>query len=118
MLIQSNKIYLAGGLGLSYARERFVGQEGSNAFQGGILADFEFFSWGGLATDLSTKLVVVPVFTDWGRWRISSITSFQREIVSYLYFNVTINEQFDSRPPTLNTNKNDLSVTTSLGWSF
>ena len=38
--------------------------------------------------------------------------------MSYLYFNVTINEQFDSRPPTLNTNKNDLSVTTSLGWSF
>lgn len=119
MFIQSNKVYLIGGLGLTYARERFTGQEGDNNFQGAILADFEFFSWGGLATDLSTRLAIVPVFTDWGRWRISSITSFQRELVSWLYFNVTINEQFDSRPPTfLDTNKNDLSVTTSLGWSF
>jgi hypothetical protein len=119
MLIQSNKVLLAAGLGLGYARELYTGQEGTNAFQGAILADFEFFSWGGLDTDLSTRLIVTPVFTDWGRWRISSITSFQREIVSWLYFNVTINEQFDSRPPTfLDTNKNDLSITTSLGWTF
>jgi len=39
--------------------------------------------------------------------------------VADFYFNVSINEQFDSRPPTfLETNKNDLSLTTSLGWSF
>ena len=119
MFIQSNKVYLTGGLGLSYAREQFVGQPGDNAFQGGILVDFQFFSWGELATDLSSRLIVTPVFTDWGRWRISSITSFQREIVADFYFSVSINEQFDSRPPTfLETNKNDLSLTTSLGWSF
>ena len=118
MFIATNKVYLTGGLGLSYARERFAEQDATNAFQGVILADFQFFSWGGLDTDLDSRLIVTPVFTDWGRWRISSITSFQREIVADFYFNVTINEQFDSRPPTIDTNKNDLSITTSLGWTF
>ena len=58
------------------------------------------------------------ILTDWGRWRISSITSLRREIVSSLYLSVSINEQFDSRPPTIDTEKNDLSFTTSFGWSF
>jgi hypothetical protein len=87
-------------------------------FQGTILADFEFFSWGGLDTDLSSKLIIIPVINQGGRWRISSITSFKREIVKDFYFNVSINEQFDSQPPTEGTEKNDLSLTTSFGWSF
>lgn len=116
--VESNKVILLSGLGLSYARERFTGQEGDNAFQGLFLTDFEFFSWGGLDTDLSSRLIVIPVINQGGRWRISFITSFKREIVSDFYFNVSINEQFDSQPPTEDTEKNDLSITTSFGWSF
>jgi hypothetical protein len=116
--VQSNKVILLSGLGLSYARERFTGQEGDNAFQGLFLTDFEFFSWGGLDTDLSSQLIVIPVINQGGRWRISFVTSFKREIVSDFYFKVSINEQFDSQPPTEGTETNDLSLTTSFGWSF
>jgi len=116
--VQSNKVILLSGLGLSYARERFEGQEGDNAVQGLFLTDFEFFSWGGLDTDLSSRLIVIPVINQGGRWRISFVTSFSREIVSDFYFKVSINEQFDSQPPTEGTETNDLSLTTSFGWSF
>lgn len=117
--VESNKVILLSGLGLSYARERFADQEGDNAFQGLFLTDFEFFSWGGLDTDLSSRLIIIPVINQGGRWRISFITSFKREIVSDFYFNVSINEQFDSQPPTeITSEKNDLSLTTSFGWSF
>ncbi len=116
--VQSNKVILLAGAGLSYAREQFEEQEGDNALQGLMMADFEFFSWGGLDTDLSSQLLVIPVLNQSGRWRISFITSFKREIVSDFYFNVSINEQFDSQPPTTGTEKNDLSITTSFGWSF
>ena len=44
--------------------------------------------------------------------------SLRREIVNDFYVSVTVNEQFDSKPPTEDTEKNDFSVTTSLGWSF
>ncbi|MEJ2336097.1 MAG: DUF481 domain-containing protein, partial [Gemmatimonadales bacterium] len=97
---------------------RFTGQPGDNAFQGLFLTDFEFFSWGGLDTDLSSRLIVTPVINQGGRWRISFVTSFKREIVQDFYFNVGINEQFDSKPPTDGTETNDLSLTTSFGWSF
>ncbi len=116
--IQSNKVILLGGLGLSYARERFTGQEGDNAFQGLMMADFEFFSWGGLDTDLSSQLLIIPVINQSGRWRISFTTSFKREIAKDFYFNVGLHEQFDSQPPTEDAEKNDLSLTTSFGWSF
>jgi hypothetical protein len=118
LFVESNKVVLASGLGLSYARERFVDQEGDNAVQGLFLTDFEFFSWGGLDTDLSSRLLVIPVINQGGRWRISFITSFKREIVTDFYFKVSINEQFDSQPPTEDTETNDLSLTTSFGWSF
>ena len=117
-LVQSNKVILGTSLGLSYARERFTDQEADNAFQAYFLGDFQFFSWGGLDTDLSSRLVVIPVLNQGGRWRISFITSFKREIVSDFYFNVSVNEQFDSQPPAEGTEKNDLSLTTSFGWSF
>jgi hypothetical protein len=116
--VQSNKVILLSGLGLSYARERFSGEEADNALQGLIMTDFEFFSWGGLDTDLSSQLVIIPVINQGGRWRISFVTNFKREIVSDFYFKVSINEQFDSQPPTVDTEKNDLSITTSFGWSF
>ncbi|MEE8573630.1 MAG: DUF481 domain-containing protein, partial [Gemmatimonadota bacterium] len=116
--VQSNKVNLSSGLGLAYARERFTDQEGNNALQGLLVTDFEFFSWGGLDTDLSSRLAVVPVLNQAGRWRIGFNASLSREIVSDFYLSVGLHEQFDSKPPTEDTEKNDFSVTTSFGWSF
>jgi hypothetical protein len=82
------------------------------------MADFQLFSMGGLTTTLSNTLVVVPVINQGGRWRINNVTSFKREIITDFYFNVSLNEFFDSQPPTEDTNSNDFSVTTSFGISF
>lgn len=40
-----------------------------------------------------------------------------RELVSNLYLNIGITEVYDSKPPN-DANKNDFSITSSLGWSF
>lgn len=117
-LVQSNKVDFTLGAGLSYARERFTNQAGDNAFQGLLVTEFEFFSWGGLDTDLSSQLAVIPVLNQSGRWRISFDLSLSRELVNNFYLSVGVNEQFDSQPPTVDTEKNDFSVNTSFGWSF
>jgi hypothetical protein len=117
-LVQSNKVDLTFGAGLSYARERFTDQEGDNALQGLLVTDFEFFSWGALDTDLSSQLAVIPVLNQSGRWRIGFNLSLSREIVNNFYLSVGLDEQFDSQPPTVDTEKNAFSVTTSFGWSF
>ncbi len=54
---------------------------------------------------------------DWGRWQISLYARLKRELLSLLYLTVGLNEIFDSRPPG-DANKNDFSLTTSLGWTF
>jgi hypothetical protein len=117
-LVQSNKVDLTLGAGLSYARERFTDQEGSNAAQGLLLTDFQYFSWGALDTDLSSQLAVIPVLNQSGRWRIGFNLSLSRELVNNFYLSVGVEEQFDSQPPTEDTEKNDFSVNTSFGWSF
>jgi len=116
--VQSDKVTLTSGVGLSYARERFTDLEGDNALQGLLLTDFEYFSWGTLDTDLSSQLAIIPVLNQSGRWRIGFDLSLSREIVNDFYLSLGVSEQFDSKPPTEDTEKNDFSVNTSIGWSF
>jgi len=117
--VQSNKVTLGSGVGLSYARERFTDQQGDNALQGLLLTDFQYFSWGALDTDLSSQLAIIPVLNQSGRWRIGFNLSLSREIVNNFYLSVGVSEQFDSQPPTEeDTENNAFSVNTSFGWSF
>ncbi len=116
--VQSNKVNFALGGGIAYAREKFTDTEPDNSVPATVLADFQYFSWGDLDTDLSSRLRIMPVLNQSGRWRISFVTSFKREVVKDFYFNVSLNEFFDSQPPSEDANKNDLSLTTSFGWSF
>ena len=65
----------------------------------------------GLTTTLSNQLVIVPVINYAGRWRTNNVTAFKREIVTDFYFHVSLNEFFDSQPRTVDSKKNDFSVT-------
>jgi hypothetical protein len=58
----------------------------------------------------------VPLLTD-GRVRLNFMTQYKREVVNNLYLTLSLTEVFDSKPPET-ANKNDLSLTTSIGWSF
>ncbi len=116
--VQSNKVNFALLGGISYAREKFADTEPDNSVPAYAGVDFQYFSWGDLDTDLSSRLIIMPVLNQSGRWRISFVTSFKREVVKDFYFNVSLNEFYDSQPPSATANKNDLSLTTSFGWSF
>jgi hypothetical protein len=109
-MVQSNKVILSLAGGASYARERFTGQEADNLGQAFVLTDFQFFSWGDLDTDLSSRLLVIPVFTESGRVRLQFTTSFKREFVNNFYFNVGFKESYDSQPPDPDAAKNDLTL--------
>ena len=117
-MIQSNKVILSLAGGASYARDRCTDQYGDNLGQAFAMTDFQFFSWGDLDTDLSSRLVIIPVFTESGRIRLQFQTNFKREFVNNFYFNVGFTETYDSEPPDPDAAKNDLMFTTSIGWSF
>lgn len=115
-LVRSNKVDFALWGGVGYSRERFTNQDADDALVGIVVTDFEYFTFGDRKTSLSTKLSVVPLLTD-ARVRLNFMTQYKREVVNNLYLTLSLTEAFDSKPPET-ANKNDLSLTTSIGWSF
>ncbi len=115
-LVRSNKVDFALWGGVGYSRERFTNQDADDALVGIVVTDFEYFTFGDRKTSLSTKLSVVPLLTD-ARVRLNFMTQYKREVVNNLYLTLSLTEAFDSKPPET-ANKNDLSLMTSIGWSF
>jgi hypothetical protein len=117
-LVVSNKVRLAVWMAPAYAREKFAGEPAANAIPLLVATDFGLFLWESLDTELSSRLSVLPILNDWGRWRITFHLNARRELVKNFSISVGVNEDFDSRPLSVNANKNDLSFNTSLGWTF
>ena len=105
-------------VGIGYSRERFTGDEARNTVPLALITDYQFFNWSGLDTDLSSRLSIQPVLNDQGRWRISFAAYLSQEILGDLYVRIGVVEEYDSDPPSAGANKNDVSITTSLGWTY
>lgn len=114
--VRSNKVDFSLWGGVGYSRERFTDQDADGAPIALIVTDFEYFTFGDLTTNLSSRLSVVPVLNA-GRVRLNFTTQYKREVVNNLYLTLTLTEAFDSKPAETAA-KNDLSLTTSIGWSF
>ena len=116
--IANSRMELGTIVGIGYNRERFTGEEARNTLPLGLITDFQFFDWSGLSTDLSSRLSIQPVLNDQGRWRISFSANLTQEILNLLYLRIGVVEEFDSKPPSVDANKNDFRITTSLGWTY
>jgi hypothetical protein len=117
-LVESNRVNLLLWVAPAVSWEQYVDQAGAVAVPLALAGDFLYFVWESLDTDISSKLMVMPMLNDLQRWRINFSLSASREIIKDVDIGVTIYELFDSRPPDASINKNDFSITTTLGWSF
>jgi hypothetical protein len=117
VFINTNRVYLTTWIGPFYRRENYEGEDPRTAVPLALATDFELFSWAGLSTDLSSRLVVAPVLNDAGRWQINFTAQLKREILNNFYLTIGVSEYFDSDPPT-DANKNDFSLNTSFSWTF
>jgi len=117
-LVQTNKVNLGFWGGLAYARENYTGEETDNTLPAFLTVEYQYFVWGALNRELSSGLTVLPVLTGETRWRLQFTVSMKWEIAHHLYFNLSLNEDFDSNPPSETANRNSFYTTTSLGWTF
>jgi len=81
------------------------------------LAGVDFSTFRFKTTDITSRLSVFPSVTTPGRVRLQTTSNLQIKIVGDLYLGFHVYENFDSQPP-VRANKNDLGVSTSLGWKF
>lgn len=77
--------------------------------------DFNIFHFK--KTDVSSRFSLFPSLTTPGRMRMQTTSDLHIKIVKDLYWGFHVYENFDSKPP-VRADKNDLGISTSLGWKF
>ncbi len=80
--------------------------------------DFESFRFDRPERDIGVSLTVFPSVSDFGRVRAELNAKVRWEIVNDFFLGLTLLESYDSEPRTGEAAKSDLTLTTSLGWSF
>ncbi|HSE33426.1 MAG TPA: DUF481 domain-containing protein [Pyrinomonadaceae bacterium] len=104
--------------GIAGTRERYtvlLGQpENSNA---DAIAGLDFSTFRFKTTDIRARFMVFPSLTTPGRTRLQLTSDLRIKVVGDLYWGFHLYENFDSKPP-VRADKNDLGVSTSLGWKF
>jgi putative salt-induced outer membrane protein YdiY len=104
--------------GLVYANESFdttAGQPSGHNLEAimGLQYDFIRFNFG----DLSSQLQVFPGLTDAGRVRLKTNNSLTIKLRNNFHLAFTFWDNFDSQPPPT-AKKNELGVSSGVGWSF
>lgn len=104
--------------GLVGAREHYtalVGKPQTTNADG--LVGLDFFTFRFSRTDIRSRLSVFPSLTTPGRMRFQTTSDLRIKIVKDLWWGFHLYESFDSKPPVA-ADKNDLGVSTSVGWKF
>jgi len=81
------------------------------------LAGVDFSTFRFKTTDIRSRFSLFPSLTTPGRMRLQATSDLHIKIVKDLYWGFHVYENFDSKPP-VRADKNELGVSTSLGWKF
>jgi hypothetical protein len=96
---------------LQYRLQSTIGPE--HGSRRGSTIQLRSLSFGGL----DSQVRAFPGLTDAGRVRLSTNNSLSINLRSNFYLNLTLWDNFDSRPP-LTARKNELGLSSGIGWSF
>jgi hypothetical protein len=78
-------------------------------------ADFVTFRFNSV--EVRSRFSLFPSLTTPGRTRLQGTSDLRIKIVKDLWWGFHVYESFDSKPP-VRADKNDLGVSTSVGWKF
>jgi len=109
-------VLFAGGV---FSREHYFPQAQTTAIRenGEALIGANFYTFRFKVLDIRSSALLYPSLSNPGRVRLSSDSNLHIELVKDFYWDVHLYENFDSRPP-INAPRNDLGVTTGIGWKF
>jgi putative salt-induced outer membrane protein YdiY len=117
-IVQTDKTSLLLLGGAAYSHERYTPQANPvPANNAEIMLGVVFNTFRFKTLDINSQTLAFPSLTDPGRVRLSSQSSLGIEFFRNFTWNFQLYENFDSRPPIV-APKNDLGVTTSVGWKF
>lgn len=118
-IVQTSRTTLQAIAGIAYSHEAYAPQSGLEPVRNNAEALFglQASTFRFKTLNLNSATFLFPSLTDKGRFRISSQSNARIELVRNFYWNFQVYENYDTRPP-INAPKNDLGLTTSVGWTF
>jgi putative salt-induced outer membrane protein YdiY len=118
-LVQTDRTSLSAIGGFAYSHETYAPQSGIEPVRNNLenLLGLTFSTFRFKTLNLQSQTLVFPSLSDPGRFRLSSQSGVRIELVRNFYWSFQLYENYDSRPP-ITANKNDLGITTSVGWTF
>jgi putative salt-induced outer membrane protein YdiY len=103
---------------LAATREKYDSEPERDSIEGVLGTSYSFFRFNPLNANLYASLIVFPSVTDAGRVRSEGKLSTRWEIVSDLYFELSLYGSYDNEPGEAAASTYDYGTTTSLGYSF
>jgi hypothetical protein len=94
-----------------------VGDEDERIAEAVGAVSWEWFTFDGRSTSLSTSAQTFYALNGDSRVRAELNASFKSDIVGDLYWSVNAFESYNSRPPT-DQKSSDFGVSATMGWSF
>jgi putative salt-induced outer membrane protein YdiY len=118
-LYQTERTSLVAIGGTLYTREKYNQQGGPGPSRNNAeaLLALQASTFRFKTLDFSSHIALLPGLTDAGRVRLNLNSRVQVELVRNFIWVFTLYENHDSVPP-VQAPKNDLGITTSLGWKF
>lgn len=117
-MIQTEHTRLSVFGGVAGARENYSETIGTpKSTNADAIAGADFVTFRFSRTDIRSRFSLFPSLTTPGRTRLQATSDLRIKIVKDLWWGFHVYENFDSKPP-VRADKNDLGVSTSLGWKF
>lgn len=118
-LVQTDRTSLTVLGGAAFSHESYIPEPGTEPIHNNAesLLGLTFSTFRFKTLNLRSQTLLFPSLSDPGRLRVSSQSGLRIELIRNFNWNFDLYENYDSRPPT-SAPKNDLGITTSVGWTF
>jgi len=116
-IVKTNRTFFAVLGGIVYTAEDYSAEANLDRNNAEILSGMNFSTYRFRGSELNITFLIYPSLSDPGRVRMDLDSDWKWEIVKDLYWKVSVINNFDSRPPANGIN-NNLSLTSSVGWTF
>jgi Protein of unknown function, DUF481 len=114
--VKTNRSNFFGFGGAAYTRENYTGSDPDRS-NGEFLTGLGLSAYEFRGSEIGAYVIVYPSFTDFGRVRVDTSDFWKWELVTDLYWNVSVFDNYDSQPQPGAPN-NNFGITTSIGWTF
>jgi hypothetical protein len=117
-LQQTNERNWAAYAGLAVIQEQFAGEESNESLEAVFGTQYSFYRYDSPEASFDVLFNVLPSLTESGRVRSEGKLRSRYELVTDLFFEISLYGSYDSDPGAEANSNSDYGLVTSLGYSF